>query len=290
MALKEALVMVAGEIGAFLTQVYSSLTTLVPLRYQVAVNLVLYSLLMAFYGFFVWKFHRTLAKRDIIALDFTKYRWSNHPFLDKLSTAVYFVLEHIIIMPFLVTFWFGMLAVFLLLLSKSQSAETVVMIAATVIASTRILSYYSNDLSKDIAKLFPLTLLVVFLIDSNFFVVSQFIGRIEELPALMNNILIYLVTIVILELILKSIFAFIKITSISNDETMEDTTTVKEIVENRKEEQKDKPIVVVKKEDVFDYKPSATVNKNNKYLLPLKKVEKAEEKPEKEKAKSKLKK
>ena len=70
-----------------------------------------------------------------------------------------------IILPFLFLFWFTVFSLFLLLLSESQNAEQILLISAAIIASTRISAYISEDLSKDLAKIFPFTVLALFVLN-----------------------------------------------------------------------------------------------------------------------------
>ncbi|MBU4086100.1 MAG: hypothetical protein KKB21_00830, partial [Nanoarchaeota archaeon] len=158
---------------------------------------------------FIWKFYRFLAKRDIFELDLSQYNQSEFPGLKRFFGVLFFLLEYIIILPFMILFWFGIFALFLLILAKNQSLAQVTLIAAAVIGATRISSYISEDLSKDLAKMIPFTILGIFLIDPTFFSVEEFISRIYEIPGLFENILIYLVFIFALEALLRGIFTII---------------------------------------------------------------------------------
>jgi len=109
----------------------------------------------------------------------------------------------VIILPFLVFFWFAILAIFLILLSKEQTVQNILLISSAVVASVRMTSYYKEDLSRDLAKMFPFTILVVFLLSPNFFSLPQVISKFLQIPLLLQNILYYLVFIIGLEIILR---------------------------------------------------------------------------------------
>ena len=115
-------------------------------------------------------------------------------------------MEYIIIVPLIVFFWFFILAIFLILLSKNTSVEQILLISAAIIAAARITSYFEEDLSKDLAKLFPFTVLVIFLLEPNFFKLGILLERAMEIPSLLNHILIFLIFIVVLEVIMRLIF------------------------------------------------------------------------------------
>ncbi|MBI2124305.1 hypothetical protein HYT92_00795 [Candidatus Pacearchaeota archaeon] len=205
--------------------VYESIIGSVPPQYSILINLFLFTLLIVIYAVFIWKFYRFLATKDIIKLDLAKYNKSTHPALRKFFASVLYLIEYIIISPFLIFFWFAILSVFLILLSKEQGVETILLISAAVVASVRMTSYYKEDLSRDLSKMFPFTLLAIFLLTPNFFSIPRFISQITQIPLLLNNILYYLLFIVGVEIILRF---FSMLFSIGNKESEEDETAEKE--------------------------------------------------------------
>ena len=180
---------------------------------QVFMVIALYTVIIAIYAIFIWKFYKFLAQRDIIKLNLNQYNRSEHPFFSKLIASLFFFLEYIIILPALVFFWFGILAVFLLILSTSQNVEQIVLIAAAVVAATRLTSYFSQDLSKDLAKLLPFTMLAVFLLQPDFFVVSESLIRFSQIPQIINQVFAYLIFIFILEIVMRGLFTLVELSS-----------------------------------------------------------------------------
>ena len=128
------------------------------------VILLIYVIGIAIYAILIWKFYKFLARRNIIELDLRKYNKTEHPTLNKMFASVLFLIEYIIILPLFVFFWFSILSILLLLLSKTQSVDQIVLVSAAIVAATRLTSYLSQDLSKDLAKMFPFTILAVFLL------------------------------------------------------------------------------------------------------------------------------
>src|SRR3989344_5844242 len=162
-------------------QGYNNFLSLVPEKYQVLINLLVFSLLIAIYSIFTWHFYRNLSKKDILELNLSKYNRSSHPFLTKLFASLLNILEYIIILPFLIFFWFAILALIILMLSESQAAAQIVTIAAAIVASIRILAYYTEDLSRDLAKMFPFTILTISLLTPNFFSLDRVFSFATEL-------------------------------------------------------------------------------------------------------------
>ncbi|MFH1711083.1 MAG: hypothetical protein ABH840_02110, partial [Nanoarchaeota archaeon] len=197
--------------GGIFREVYGSVINSVPEQYMPFFSLGFYVIMIAIYAVFIWKFYRFLAKRDVFDLDLSKYNQGEHPGVKMFFAVLFFFLEYIIILPFLILFWFGIFSLFLLMLAKHQGLTQITLIAAAIIGATRISSYISEDLSKDLAKMLPFTLLGIFLIDPSFFSVDEFISRLYEIPSLFENILFYLVFIFALEIILRGVFTIIDV-------------------------------------------------------------------------------
>ena len=71
-----------------------------------------------------------------------------------------------------------------------------------------MVSYYSEDLSRDLAKLLPLTPLDLSMTNPNFFSIERILSHFSEIPTFFGEILIYLAFIIILEIVLR-LFSFI---------------------------------------------------------------------------------
>ena len=187
----------------------NSISSLFPEPYKSYLILGIFILLISIYSIFVWKFYRFLAKRDLLELNLNQYNNSDHPFLKKFFEVLLFIAEYIIILPVVVFFWFFVISIILLLLAKEHSISNILLISATMVGAVRISAYYNEDLSKDLAKLFPLTVLAVAFLTPNFFDLNDTISKISEIPNLFTNIIFYLIAIVILEFVLRIFFLII---------------------------------------------------------------------------------
>ena len=187
----------------------NSISSLFPEPYKSYLVLGIFILLISIYSIFVWKFYRFLAKRDLLELNLNQYNNSDHPFLKKFFEVLLFIAEYIIILPVVVFFWFFVISIILLLLAKEHSISNILLISATMVGAVRISAYYNEDLSKDLAKLFPLTILAVAFLTPNFFDLNDTISKISEIPNLFTNIIFYLIAIVILEFVLRIFFLII---------------------------------------------------------------------------------
>lgn len=179
-----------------------NIANLIPNKYKVYFILAIYTVAIVIYSIIIWKFYRFLARRDILNLNLSRYNTTNHPFLKKFFAASLFFIEYILILPFIVSIWFVFFSIFLLLLSQQKDVLQILVISSAMVCATRITSYYNEDLSRDLAKLFPFTLLAVFLIGPSTF---NFFEKIKEIPSLLTYILFFIIFIFFVEIFMRII-------------------------------------------------------------------------------------
>lgn len=182
---------------------YDSLISSLPAQYADMIIVFIFAALISFYAIFTWKFYRFLSKKDLIDINLSRYNTLTQPFFKKLLAAGLYLIEYIIVLPFLIFFWFGVLAILILVLSEELLINQVVIVAAAMVAAIRMLSYYEEDLSKDLAKMFPFTILAIFILSPGFFSLERVLTNLIEIPNFIGNILSFLVLIIGLELILR---------------------------------------------------------------------------------------
>jgi len=170
-------------------------------------TLTFFTAVIVIYSVFVFYFYRFLAKKNIIELNLNQYNQYSNPFTIKLFAAIFYIIEYIIILPILTFFWFAILSILILLLSKGLEISTILLISAALVASVRVTAHVSEDLSKDLAKMLPFTLLAIAITTSGFFDINALFSRIQEIPSLFSNIPYYLIFIVAIELIMR-VFTF----------------------------------------------------------------------------------
>ena len=190
---------------------FQNIVNSIPEDQKIFVSLVLYTFLIFIYSIFIWKFYTFLSSREIIQLNLKQYNYSNHPVLEKVYAIFLFTLEYLIILPFLVVFWFAILSVFLLVLSESENTEQILLISAAIITSTRMTSYISEDLSKEMAKILPFTVLAAFILGSGIINSGNILIKISSIPSLFGNILIFLVFIFFIEFVFRSLYSIVEL-------------------------------------------------------------------------------
>ncbi len=170
---------------------------------SILVVLIFFTALIVIYSIFIFYFYKFLAKKNIIDLNLNQYNYSSSPFLEKFLASVFYIVEYIVILPIATFFWFTFLALFLLILAESQPISTILLIAAGLVASVRITSYINEQLSQDLAKMLPFTLIGLSLTQPNFFKMSSFVQGINEIPSLITHIPYYIIFIIAIEFLMR---------------------------------------------------------------------------------------
>jgi hypothetical protein len=166
-------------------------------------NLLFLVLLVVVYSVFVWKFYRFIATKNLLGLNLSQYNRLAHPGAAKTLAGVFYFLEYILILPFLIFFWFMAFTLFLIVLTDNLPVNALLIISAMVITAIRMTAYYREDLSKDVAKMLPFTLLSVSILNPNFFDIERIISHLSKLPEFFGEITLYLALIIVIEITLR---------------------------------------------------------------------------------------
>jgi len=167
------------------------------------VVLIFFTAVIVIYAVFVFYFYRFLAKKNLIELNLNQYNLYERPAVIKFFAALFYIIEYLILLPIITFFWFAVLSILVLLLAEGLEIKTVLLISAALVAAVRITAYVTEDLSKDLAKMLPFTLLAIAITTSGFFDAGALIARTSEIPLLFSKIPYYLLFIVGVELIMR---------------------------------------------------------------------------------------
>ncbi|MFH1224966.1 MAG: hypothetical protein V1676_04145 [Candidatus Diapherotrites archaeon] len=170
--------------------------------------LALIMLSIAAYATLIYIFYRLVAKRDIFEWNVEKYRIKKGGMFAAIVDLVLGIIKYGIFFPFVVFLWFGGFSVLLSLLAKNINMTHLLLISATLVAAIRLTSYYTEDLSKDLAKLVPFALLGIALAEPTFFSLELFAQRLADMPQFLPQIAAYLTFIILLEWVLRVVLAF----------------------------------------------------------------------------------
>ena len=171
---------------------------------------MLFTVGVAIYAILIFNLYRFMSRRNVFNLDFSKYEESRHPFLGRTLHLIFYVAKYLLIFPLFAFFWFGVLVVMVALLSRTKEVEDLLLIAMAVLTSVRVTSYYTEELSRDIAKMLPFALLGIFLIDLRYFDLSASTELLNRVGDEWESIFYYWVFVVLLELVLRVTEPYIK--------------------------------------------------------------------------------
>lgn len=200
-----------GNISRGLSGVWDYVTFSLSANSTLGMRIFIFGILIAVVSIFIWRFYKSLASRDLIELNLKKFNRSDHPLMSKFIAMALFSVEYIIVMPFLIMLWYAALSIILLLIANELDITGILVLSAGVVIAVRILAYYSDEVSQELAKLFPFTALSVFLLSPDAFIVDDLIMKLSEIPLLFDSIFSFLLIILGVEIVLRlfyTIFIF----------------------------------------------------------------------------------
>lgn len=153
-------------------------------------TLLIYAVGIALYTTLVFAFYQNLSRRDAFRLA-QRPGWT--------SKATHF-LKSALVFPLMSFLYFGVLALSLFLLAKAtQSTSTILLLSMSVVVGVRVTAFVSEGASVDLAKLLPLSLLGVLLVDPSYASLSNTWARFKDLPGLTPVLGRYFVLFLLLE-------------------------------------------------------------------------------------------
>lgn len=154
---------------------------------------VLYMIIaIAIYAVVIWHFYRFIARRDCFKIGLGK-----HP-------KIVGFLKYFFIFPFVAFIFFIGFSLLMLFLTRGLDTEIVLSTSFAIIVAIRFTAYYSEDLSKDVAKMLPFALLGIFLVDPLYFNFDFILQeKVYALPVFLTDALQYILFIILVEWILR---------------------------------------------------------------------------------------
>lgn len=165
------------------------------------------AVLLTIVSLFIWEFYKSISKRNLVELNLSKYNRFNRPAFSKMLAMFLYLVENILVMPFLITLWFAGLSIVLLLIAEERSLQGILLIAGVFIATIRILAYHREEIAKDLAKMFPFMALSIFLLSPRTLDVAMILGKLKEIPLLFSNVVYFLIIIFMIEIVLSILYA-----------------------------------------------------------------------------------
>jgi len=171
-------------------------------------------IMIAIYSVVIYHFYRYIARRDC-------FKQSKRKHTKLIGFCKYFFLY-----PFVAILFFLGFSLILISLTKEDSYSVVgiLQLSFAIILAIRITAYYTEDLSKDVAKMLPFAVLGIFLVDSTYFSLETVYSRISLVPENVNLIVQLLIMIILVEWILRIMLNIKRLIIPAKDEKEIDTS------------------------------------------------------------------
>jgi hypothetical protein len=148
-------------------------------------------IMIAIYSVIIYHFYRYIARRDCFKPS------------ERVHSGAVGFLKYTFLYPFIAMLFFLGFSMILIFLTNETEIITVLYTAFVLVLAIRITAYYTEDLSKDVAKMLPFAILGIFLVDSSYFSIDSVMERINSLPGFVNQIIQFLTLIILIEWILR---------------------------------------------------------------------------------------
>lgn len=159
--------------------------------------LALFVIGMTIFSIFIYKFYKLISRKDIFRITEGKGSSTFH--------KIAYALEYIFLFPVIAFLWFFVVSMLLTAFSDSLPITTIFLISMAILATIRLTAYYSEELSQEIAKLLPLALLAMFLLDINIVSAYTISLVISQLYDASRILVYYFIFILSMELLLRLI-------------------------------------------------------------------------------------
>lgn len=152
-------------------------------------SLLIYAVGIALYTLLVFAFYQNISKRNAFA--FKRHAGWRGRVVGAFQTGLVFPL-----MSFL---YFGVLAGSLFVLAKSQATYQIMLLAMSVVVGVRVTAFMSENAAVDLAKMLPLALLGVLIVDPTYITLGTTWARVLEIPKLLPTLARFFVLFIALE-------------------------------------------------------------------------------------------
>lgn len=174
---------------------------------ELAVSVIVLLATLVVASLFIFKFYKSLSKRNLISLNLYKYNTSEHPITNKVFAMLLYLIEYVFFIPFLIMLWFAGIAVFVLLISSdSLTVDYILWVSAALIGAIRVLAYIRTEIATDLAKMFPFTTLSFLLLSAGNFDLDLLMTNLRTIPSLLNHILSFIVVVLVIEIIMRAFY------------------------------------------------------------------------------------
>ena len=160
-------------------------------------TLAIYGIGIAVYTALVFAFYQTVSRRKPLSFPASaKPGWAG-----RLSRSA----ERVVVFPVASFLYFSVLAVALFVMAKNQTVHEILLLSMAAIVAVRVTVYLSELMSNDLAKLIPLSLIAVVLVEPGYLTLSAAWARLVEASQLWPLLGRYFLLFIALEAVMGSV-------------------------------------------------------------------------------------
>lgn len=159
-------------------------------------TLGLYAVGIAIYGLLVYSLLSSVSKRDLF--DTREKR-------PGIGYALLRGARWLVVFPAFAFAYFAIISVALFFLAKGQSVADILLVSVSLVAGIRISSWLSEEVAHEIAKLVPIGLLGVLIVEPGYLSLETSLERFRDLPSQLPLLWRYLLALFLVELAAKPV-------------------------------------------------------------------------------------
>ena len=163
---------------------------------------------IALYAMFVWHFYQFISRRDLIPLFYLKHDEGK---TSKTRVGMY-IAAYVVLFPSIIFVWFSVLGFFIFIIAQEMPIQIAFFISMAIIGVVRIMTYFREEIAKDVAKMIPLAILSLFLTsavvytDPNFIEPGNLKDEFDFFVDRVENVIPFVMIVVMYEVIFRIIF------------------------------------------------------------------------------------
>jgi hypothetical protein len=175
---------------------------------QTFVELLVFTFAILVYGVVIFNFYRFVAARDVFGFDIDQYRREHAGAINKFFNSILGVIKYGLIFPVVVFIAFAAFSLMLFIVGKTIPSNQVLVISIVIVAAVRVSSYYNEDLSRDVAKMLPFTILGIAIADPTFLSLEIVSSRLAGIAGFLPLLIRYVIFVILIEWVLRILLLF----------------------------------------------------------------------------------
>jgi hypothetical protein len=163
---------------------------------------------VAVYSIFVWGFYRFISRRELIPIRLLQEKDGK----SSIKSIIKYAIAYVTLFPLIIFVWFFVLGYFIFIVAQDMPMHLSFFISMAIIGVVRIVAYFREDASKEVAKMIPYAMLSIFLTSAVVYTNPNFIEPVELLEGLTlftetpEAIIPYVTSVVMFEWAFRVIF------------------------------------------------------------------------------------